>query len=81
VAYFQRRRVDKTDAGRVPASETLSIQEQRKQGATAQFHEPVVTYRGGKKVEKRGTDARLVIPFETAAAAEVEQDDDGHYPA
>jgi hypothetical protein len=79
MAYFHRGGVDKTDPRRLPPPEKLGIDEQGKQGAAGQFHEPVVTDPGGKKaVEAKAT---LVIPLEATVTAEVEQEDNGHYLA
>jgi hypothetical protein len=48
MAYFKGCGVDKTDPPRLPTPENLSIDEQGKEGATGQFHEPVITDQGRK---------------------------------
>jgi hypothetical protein len=47
----------------------LSIYEQRKKGTTGQFHEPVVTDKGGKIPAELRADTALIVPFKTAIAA------------
>jgi hypothetical protein len=64
-----------------PPPEKLGIDEQGKEGATGQFHEPVVPDQGRKIPGKLKADAPQVIPFETTVAAEREQQDDGHHLA
>jgi hypothetical protein len=79
MAYFKGSGVNKTDPGGLPPPEKLGIDEQGDEGAAGQFHEPVITNRSRKIVEQMETNVTLVIPVETAVAAEVEQQDDSHH--
>jgi hypothetical protein len=74
MTYFQGGGVDKTDPPGLPPPEALGIDEQGEEGIAGQFHEPVVTDRGGEKAAEM--EAALVIPFETAVTAEVEQEEE-----
>jgi hypothetical protein len=71
MAYFQGGGVDKTDSPGLPPPEALGIDEQGKEGIAGQFYKPVVTDRSREKAVE--VEAALVIPFETAVTAEVEQ--------
>jgi hypothetical protein len=79
MAHFKRGRIDKTDSRRFSPPEKLGIDKQGDEGATGQFHKPVVTDRSGEKAAEMKAEVTLVIPFETAITAEVEQQDNGHY--
>jgi hypothetical protein len=79
MAYFQGDGVGKTDPGRLPPPEAPGIDEQGEEGIAGQFHEPVVTGRGGEKAAE--AEVTLVIPFKTAVTAEEKQQDNGHYLA
>jgi hypothetical protein len=81
MAYFKGSGVNKTDPRRFSPPEKRGIDEQRDEGTTGQFHKPVVTDRSGKIGEQVQADVTQVIPFETAVATEVEQQDNGHYLA
>ena len=79
IAYFQGGRVDKADARRFPAPESLGIQEHGEQGVAHKFHKPVITDQIWKIILLMSADMPFIIPLETAVSGQMEQHYDGHH--